>query len=63
MYLFKVLEDENVIKAIEMAAREACNKNPTDDEDRFNEEIKIQQKNAICILTVMSAKVKNWVYK
>lgn len=52
-----------MLKAIETAAHEACNKNSVDEEGQFNKEMKIQKENTICILKVMSAKVKNWVYK
>lgn len=51
------------MKVIKTIAREACDDNSADSERRFNEEMKTQQENTIRILTVMRAKVKNWVYK
>lgn len=54
-----------MIKAISEAAHKACIDKITTDvgENCFAEEMKIQQKNTEHMLTIMSAKIKNWVYK
>ncbi|KAL4149450.1 hypothetical protein QTP88_003400 [Uroleucon formosanum] len=59
----EVLEDEVVEKAIVAAARNACAEDAVVGDSRFDEEMKTQQANTKRILTVMSANVKNWVYK
>lgn len=59
----EVLEDEVVVKAISTVARNACADDLADGDSRFDEEIKTQQANTRCILTVISANAKNWVYK
>lgn len=62
---FKVLEDEVVLNAINEAVHNvsANDDATTDKETLYPTELKIQQENAKCILTIMSANVKNWVYK
>lgn len=50
-------------KAIVAAARNACAEDAVVGDSRFDEEMKTQQANTKRILTVMSANVKNWVYK
>jgi len=52
-----------VKKAITAAARNACAEDAVVGDSRFDEEIKTQQANTRRILTVISANVKNWVYK
>ncbi|XP_025420719.1 glycerol-3-phosphate acyltransferase 1, mitochondrial-like isoform X2 [Sipha flava] len=59
----EVLEDELVVKTISAVAREACADDSADGGKRFTKELEIQWKNTNYILSVMSAKVKNWVYK
>ncbi|XP_003247305.1 glycerol-3-phosphate acyltransferase 1, mitochondrial isoform X2 [Acyrthosiphon pisum] len=59
----EVLEDEVVEKAIAAAARNACSEDAVVGDSRFDEEMKTQQANTRRILTVISANVKNWVYK
>lgn len=50
-------------KAIAAAARNACAEDAVVGDSRFDEEMKTQQANTRRILTVISANVKNWVYK
>jgi len=57
------LEDEVVVKAISTVARNACADDLADGNSRFDEEMKTQQANTRCILTIISANAKNWVYK
>jgi hypothetical protein len=52
-----------VVKTISAVAREACADDSADGGKRFTKELEIQWKNTNYILSVMSAKVKNWVYK
>ncbi|CAI6369617.1 unnamed protein product [Macrosiphum euphorbiae] len=59
----EVLEDEVVEKAIAAAARNACAEDAVVGDSRLDEEMKTQQANTRRILTVISANVKNWVYK
>lgn len=61
----KVLEDEKVVKAIEIAAHKVITDDDeaTDKDGRFEEEMKIQREKTKMILSVMSANIKNWVYK
>ncbi|XP_015367748.1 PREDICTED: glycerol-3-phosphate acyltransferase 1, mitochondrial-like isoform X2 [Diuraphis noxia] len=59
----EVLEDEAVEKAIAAAARDACSGDAVVGDSRFDEEMRTQQANTRRILTVISANVKNWVYK
>lgn len=51
------------MKGIKNIALEECDDNSADSERRINKEMKTQLENTIRILTVMRAKVKNWVYK
>ncbi|XP_025203067.1 glycerol-3-phosphate acyltransferase 1, mitochondrial isoform X2 [Melanaphis sacchari] len=59
----EVLEDEAVVKTINIVANNACADDLAVDDSRFYEELRAQQANARRILTVISANVKNWVYK
>jgi len=52
-----------VEKAIAVAARDACAGDAVVGDSRFDEEMRTQQANTRRILTVISANVKNWVYK
>lgn len=52
-----------MVKSITAAARNACADDVTDGDSRFEQEMRTQQLNTKCMLTVMSANVKNWVYK
>jgi len=52
-----------VEKAIVAAAHNACAENAVVGDSRFDEEMKTQQANTRRILTIISANVKNWVYK
>lgn len=60
--LFKVLEDEGVLNAINAAAHNASTDGSTMIDTEITE-FKIQHDKTKRILTVMSANVKNWVYK
>lgn len=59
----EVLEDEVVEKAITAAARNACADDAVVGDGSFDEEMRTQRANTKRILTVISANVKNWVYK
>ncbi|XP_022173907.1 glycerol-3-phosphate acyltransferase 1, mitochondrial isoform X3 [Myzus persicae] len=59
----EVLEDEVVKRAIAAAARNACADDAVVGDSRFDEEMRTQQANTRRILTIISANVKNWVYK
>lgn len=50
-------------KAIAAATRDACAGDAVVGNSRFDEEMRTQQANTRRILTVISANVKNWVYK
>lgn len=54
-----------MIKAISVAAHKACTDQAATDDDksRLAEQMHIQQNNAKHILAVMSANIKNWIYK
>lgn len=54
-----------MIKAISEAARKACTDKKVMDggEKSFDDELKIQRKNTENMLMVISANIKNWVYK
>lgn len=54
-----------MIRTINETARKACIDKKTTDggESRFMEQMQILQKNTKHMLTVMSANIKNWVYK
>lgn len=50
-------------RAIAAAARNACADDAVVGDSRFDEEMRTQQANTRRILTIISANVKNWVYK